>query len=176
MTKKQYIYIAIAATAILIAIGIFILVTNNKTTEPEVTKEPSGTVISPQQIEDQKLYNKETMVYGEENGSTDKTDTNTGSGTVYKPTTSDFLQQIDNSGAIGKGTTYGIVNTKNPLAGWWVVNVKLTMQGGLTQLNATVFKETGDPRAPLSLYAGPSTDIPEEKYPLPKEVRAALWD
>ena len=64
------------------------------------------------------------MVYGEENGSTDKTDTNTGSGTVYKPTTSDFLQQIDNSGAIGKGTTYGIVNTK-PISRVVVVNVNL---------------------------------------------------
>lgn len=162
--KNKIIAIIIAVTIVVFAIIGLVIINKGRDTTPIKTQlNTNNGLITAEQINESDLYNKETSP---ENSRPSSNTTNNQPG---PPSTSQVTTMIESSGAM-KGNSYGIVSTKNPLPGWWVITIKSNQTGSST----VILKETGNPSSPYAIFAGPGTYFPPETIKLPQEVRDSL--
>lgn len=156
-SRKNILIVLVLVTIMVAVVVVFAIKRAADNTSPVETKVVPGKTISSAQIDQQDK----------------QTDTTTA---VQQPAPSNdtFYNAIVQSGGIAPDSqghvSFGIVSTKNPQPGWYIVTIR---SGNLSPAEV-IFKQTNDPNNPLTIVAGPGTSFPPEYVSLPDEVRKAL--
>ncbi len=171
-SRKRILLITLSIVVVLVVIIVTIVVLNNnkKSNEPTKTKVETGETISAEEIKRRKQNQNNNS--NSEPGTTNSNQ-NSGGATKAAPTQDNFYDLIVQSNSVAPDSSgqvsFGILNTQNPMAGWYIV----TIRSGNLEPAKVVFHQTNDPNNPLTIVAGPGTYFPDS-IPLPSAVRQAL--
>lgn len=171
--RDKKIIVGAVAIIILVVAALLILVTKKDNNTPTEFSGSTTQIISAADIEQNKLYEKtQDDSQSNEDSNPNQNNNLSNTPTTKEPTQDDFYTAIKNSKGVDSNS-FGIVNTVNPLKGWYVVTIKANN----LEPAKVIFKQTNDPNNPLAIVAGPGTYFPNEilnNTSVPSEVRAVL--